>query len=182
MKAWHEEGIPLPVVLEAIESCFLKGAEGRRNRVVSSLSYCRHAVKEIWSDRRDMYVGAAAEVPESDLAATLQRIAADLRTLAGAEADVVSEPLQRAANAIEAIGASSVPAAEEKLAAIEEQLFADLRAGMEEKEKSQVEAELARRLDGSREMSQEIADRTREANLRGILRTRYHLPRLSLFA
>lgn len=181
MKSWHEEGIPLPIVLEAIETCFVRSAEGKRSRVVSSLSYCRHAVKEMWADRRDMYVGGAAEVPESGIAETLQRMANDLRLLAEGEEAGVGDPLRRAAADIDSIGASSVPAAEEKLAAIEEKLFGDLREAMPQMERENVEAELARRL-GAVSIPDAIADRTREANLRGILRSRYRLPRLSLFA
>ena len=182
MKAWHEEGIPLPIVLEAIESCFVKASEGRRNRVVSSLAYCRHAVKEIWSDRRDMYVGGSESVPESDVSSGLQRIAVELRELASSAESRLAGALERAADAIEAMGNVSTPSAEERLTAIEESMFEEIRSGLDDSERAEIDAELDRRLTGSREISPDVAERTREANLRGILRSRYRLPRLSLFA
>jgi hypothetical protein len=39
MKSWHDDGIPLAIVLEAIDSCFEKRRETGRKRVISSLSY-----------------------------------------------------------------------------------------------------------------------------------------------
>ncbi len=46
LKSWHEENIPLAVVLEAIDACFDSREKSERKGVVSSLSYCRHAVIE----------------------------------------------------------------------------------------------------------------------------------------
>src|SRR5436853_5501972 len=62
MKTWAEGGIPLPVVIEAIDTVFEKAAE--RKKIVNSLSYCRHAVKELWSERKELQVGASGTVPE----------------------------------------------------------------------------------------------------------------------
>ena len=44
MQKWRAEGIPLPVVIEAIDSVFEKNETSGRRKVISSLSYCRHAV------------------------------------------------------------------------------------------------------------------------------------------
>src|ERR671935_1782558 len=55
MRKWHDEGIPLPVVIEAIDSVFEKNETSGRRKVISSLSYCRHAVKEMWNERRELY-------------------------------------------------------------------------------------------------------------------------------
>src|SRR5437764_938195 len=49
MKEWHEAGVPLPVVIEAIDTVFEKAAE--RKKVVNSIHYCKHAVKELWDER-----------------------------------------------------------------------------------------------------------------------------------
>src|SRR4029077_4734286 len=48
MKKWHDDGGPLPVVIEAIDSVFEKNETSGRRKVISSLTYCRHAVKELW--------------------------------------------------------------------------------------------------------------------------------------
>jgi hypothetical protein len=45
MKKWHEDGIPLPVVIEALDSVFEK--QEAKGKKVNSLSYCKHAVKEL---------------------------------------------------------------------------------------------------------------------------------------
>src|SRR4051794_37086765 len=62
MKKWADDAIPLPVVIEAIDSVFEKAAE--RQKRVNSLSYCRHAVTELWKERRELQVGANEAVPE----------------------------------------------------------------------------------------------------------------------
>src|SRR5437763_2929596 len=43
MKRWHDDGIPLPIVIEAIDTVFQKNEESGRRKTISGLSYCRHA-------------------------------------------------------------------------------------------------------------------------------------------
>src|SRR5258707_7683347 len=78
MKKWREEGVPLPVVIEAIDSVFEKNETSGRRKVISSLSYCRHAVKEIWDERRELYAGAHDVLPEADPLALLESLASQL--------------------------------------------------------------------------------------------------------
>jgi len=71
MKSWHDEGVPLPVVIEAIDSVFEKNETSGRQKKINSLSYCRHAVKELWDERRELTVSthvadAAIEVVVTD--------------------------------------------------------------------------------------------------------------------
>src|SRR5438552_9480676 len=75
MKKWHDEGVPLPVVIEAIDSVFEKNETSGRRKAISSLSYCRHAVKELWDERRNLYVGGSEQPPESAPAAVLEDLA-----------------------------------------------------------------------------------------------------------
>src|SRR6266446_212403 len=65
MRKWRDEEIPLPVVIEAIDGVFEKNETSGRRKVISSLSYCRHAVKELWDARRDLYVGGSEVTPEA---------------------------------------------------------------------------------------------------------------------
>src|SRR5436305_8324553 len=74
MKEWHEAGVPLPVVIEAIDSVFEKAAE--RNKIVNSIHYCRHAVKELWNERRDLTVGEESSTPEESPDRMLDALAA----------------------------------------------------------------------------------------------------------
>src|SRR5215813_11999711 len=64
MKKWHGEGVPLPVVIEAIDSVFEKNETSGRKKVISSLSYCKHAVKELWDERKELSVGEEGTTPE----------------------------------------------------------------------------------------------------------------------
>jgi hypothetical protein len=82
MKSWNDEGVPLPVVIEAIDSVFDKNAAKGSKKVINSLSYCRHAVKELWQERRELQVGAQDSVPEEDAAARLDALAADVERVA----------------------------------------------------------------------------------------------------
>src|ERR1041385_6014201 len=64
MRKWAEDGIPLPVVIEAIDGVFEKNETSGRRKIISSLSYSRHAVKELGDERRDLYVGGSDVPPE----------------------------------------------------------------------------------------------------------------------
>src|SRR5213595_2548636 len=80
MKKWHGDGVPLPVILEAIDSVFEKNDSSGRHKVISSLSYCRHAVKELWEDRKNLYVGEGETTPETAVAESLASLASQLET------------------------------------------------------------------------------------------------------
>src|SRR5262245_55581077 len=82
MKKWHDEGVPLPVVIEAIDTVFEKNETSGRRKVISSLSYCRHAVKEMWDDRKDLYIGQGEATPEAAPAEILETLAQQLETSA----------------------------------------------------------------------------------------------------
>src|SRR5689334_21043736 len=83
MKSWKDDGIPLPIVIEAIDRCFDKSAEAGRRRTISSLAYCRHAVKDLWNERKDLFVGGAEVVPEESMESLLNALCGSLRTAAG---------------------------------------------------------------------------------------------------
>src|SRR5512132_691174 len=78
MKKWYEEGVPLAVVIEAIDSVFEKNETSGRRKVISSLSYCRHAVKELWKDRQDLYAGSGEGTPEENVPGLLEALAAEV--------------------------------------------------------------------------------------------------------
>src|SRR5437762_12916287 len=81
MKKWHDEGVPLPVVIEAIDTVFEKNEASGRKKVISSLSYCRHAVKEIWEERRELAVGDGSITPEEAPDAALELLADELNAI-----------------------------------------------------------------------------------------------------
>ena len=65
IKKWLADGIPLPIVFEAIDAVFEKNETSGRKKAIFGLTYCRHAVKELWKDRQNLYVGSGEVTPEA---------------------------------------------------------------------------------------------------------------------
>lgn len=161
MKKWRDEGVPLPIVIEAIDSVFEKNEASGRKKVISSLSYCRHAVKELWHERKNLFAGGEEQTPETAPAVLLDQLAAQLQ-----------EPFAARVRAL--VSEKSVPRIEEKLIALESEMFATLAS--EELRREATEA-----LGDTSSLDAKTRARTEEANLRRIIRERYGLPRLTLF-
>lgn len=167
MKKWREDGVPLPVVIEAIDSVFEKNETSGRRKVINSLSYCRHAVKEIWNERRELYAGAHDVLPESDPLALLETLAAQL-----------PPPFDERVRAL--ASEKSVPAIEARLLEVEGELLDSLIATRPD-EVAGIRAHVESALAGSAIKDEATRTRTIEANLRRLVRERFGLPRLSLF-
>jgi len=160
MRTWAEENIPLPVVIEAIDSVFEKNETSGRRKIISSLSYCRHAVKELWDARRDLYVGGSDVTPEVSPETRLESLAERLREpFASRVRDLARE--------------RSVPRIEQALMDIEREMIDALVT-------DDIRNELAATLDTTK-LDARIRARTEEANLRRLVRERFGLPRLTLF-
>jgi hypothetical protein len=170
MKSWHDEGVPLPVVIEAIDSVFEKNETSGRQKKINSLSYCRHAVKELWKERKEMLVGAAGETPEAAPGPLLDALAVQLEAVPAVAAFA---PRVR-----ELAAEKSVPRIEEKLMELEREL---LDAVIAAEDVAAIRAEIAASLAGAK-LDEKTRARTEEANLRRLVRERFGLPRLTLFA
>jgi hypothetical protein len=158
MQSWGAEGIPLPIVLEAIDSVFEKN---KGEKTINGLHYLRHAVKELWKERKQLQVGADGQSPEENPAPLLEALAARLE---GVDSEIAAR--------VRAL-TGSVPAIEEQLIELERELVARLID-------AEVRAEVAR-LIGSTPMDEKIRARTEEAMLRRVVRERFGFPRLTLF-
>jgi hypothetical protein len=169
MKSWHADGVPLPVVIEAIDSVFEKNETSGRRKVISSLSYCRHAVKELWNERKEMLVGGSEASPEAAPGPLLESLAAQLETVA------VAAPFAERLRAL--ASEKSVPRIEEKLIELEGEMLDAIIAGTPEVA-AEIRSEIAASLQG---LDEKTRVRTEEANLRRRLRERFGLPRLTLF-
>lgn len=169
MKGWADEGIPLSVVIEAIDSVFDKNEARGSKRVVSSLSYCRHAVKEIWSERRELHVGGEDSSPEENGGVRLEQLASALESADDASVRAFGQRV-RALSA-----EKSVPRIEEALIALEEELIDAVLKGSG----SDLREEAAK-IDLSG-LDPKVRERTIEANLRRLARDRFSIPRLTLF-
>ena len=167
MRKWREEGVPLPVVIEAIDTVFEKNETSGRRKVISSLSYCRHAVKELWDERRDMYVGGSDVTPESSPETRLELLA-----------QRIEEPF--ASRVRELAKERSVPRIEERLMEIERDLIIALIASAPD-EVAGLRRDVATSLGDTSKLDPKIRARTEEANLRRLIREKFGLPRLTLF-
>lgn len=167
MQRWHHEGIPLPIVIEAIDSVFDKNQNSGRNKVISSLSYCRHAVKELWDERKDLFVGSAESTPESDPQSRLDELA-----------QRIPEPFS--SHVRELRSERSVPRIEQRLMEIERAMIDALIASHPDETKT-MEREIRGALGDTSKLDPKVRARTEEANLRRRIRERFELPRLTLF-
>jgi len=168
MKKWHGDGVPLPVVLEAIDSVFEKNETSGRRKTISSLSYCRHAVKELWEDRKNLYVGEAGTTPETAIAESLAALGTQL------EATELGAPFAPRVRAL----TGSVPRVEEQLLELERALIDSAMASADVEAMRQ---EIAASLGDTSRLDEKTVARTVEANLRRVVRERFGLPRLTLF-
>lgn len=175
MKEWRDSGIPLPVVIEAIDSVFEKNEASGRRRVISSLSYCRHAIKEIWHERRELVVGEASTTPESAPVEALELLAAELELVPESIAASFVPRLRELARE------RSVPRIEEQLIVVERELIDALLASLSPEVRDEVARSVASTLGDISKLDEKTRARTEEANLRRIVRERFALPRLTLF-
>jgi len=167
MKKWRQEGIPLPVVIEAIDSVFEKNETSGRRKVISSLSYCRHAVKELWDERRNLFVGGENQ-PEISPEAVLDALAVRL------EASSVAAPFAGRVRAL--AKEKSVPKIEEGLIELEHEMLESIAANVDD-----LRREISASLGNTSKLDEKTRARTEEANLRRFIRQRFDLPRLTLF-
>lgn len=158
MQSWAADGIPLPIVLEAIDSVFEKN-DGKKT--INGLHYLRHAVKDLWKERRNLQVGAHEDSPEADPGPLLSALA-----------DAVSAVDPEIAALVRAL-TGSVPAIEEKLIELESLLVSRLVT-------DEIRADVARAI-AAIPMDAKNRARTEEALLRRFVREKHGLPRLSLF-
>lgn len=177
MKKWREEGIPLAIVIEAIDTVFEKNESSGRNKVISSLSYCRHAVKELWQERKELHVGEAGETPETVPDQALDSLADGLLSSA-APAEIVS---RIAARVRELASERSVPRIEERLIEIEREMIDRILDSLPPDERSAIRDRVGKVVGEAAKLDEKTRARTEEANLRRLVRERFDLPRLTLF-
>ena len=164
MQKWAADGVPLPVVIEAIDSVFAKAAE--RDKIVNGLSYCKHAVKELWAERRQLQVGSEENVPEAAPEALLETLAS---ALAASSLPLIRDAAPRVR---ELAKEQSVPRIEERLIELEDELVSALLT-------EDLRAEAARAVVAS--VDEKTRARSEDAYRRRLVRERYDLPRLTLF-
>lgn len=160
MKEWAETGVPLAVVIEAIDFVFDKrDAEGKK---VNGLGYCKHAVKELWKERKELQIGAEDGAPEENVEPLLEALALRLAAMPSFATRVRELARER-----------SVPRVEEQLMELEQELIDSLLPQADELR------EEARALTTGAD--EKTRARTEQAHLRRLVREKFGLPRLTLF-
>ena len=176
MKKWREEEIPLPVVLEAIDQVFEKNEASGRRKVISSLSYCRHAVKEMWEERRELYVGGEESSPEEQAGPMLEALALSLE-----QTEIPRDVAAGIAASVRALATEkTVPRIEEQLIEIEHAMITRILDALPA-QAEEIRREVARAVGDPKKIDEKTRARTEEANLRRVVRDRFGLPRLTLF-
>ena len=172
MKKWYEDGVPLSIVIEAIDAVFEKNETSGRKKVISSLSYCRHSIKELWNERQNLYVGAGDVAPEAGPEALLAALADQL------EHSPIAAPFAARVRAL--ASEKSVPKIEERLIDLERELV-DAFISAEPIATAAIRAEITAALGDTSKLDEKTRARTEEANLRRLVREKFGLPRLTLF-
>jgi hypothetical protein len=172
MKKWYDDGVPLPIVIEAIDKVFERNEASGRKKVISSLSYCRHSIKELWQDRQNLYVGEGGVTPEAGPEALLGALASQLET------SEVAAPFAARVRAL--ASEKSVPKIEERLIDLERELV-DAFIAADPSAIEAIRAEIVVALGDTSKLDAKTRTRTEEANLRRLVREKFGLPRLTLF-
>lgn len=162
MKKWSEDGVPLPVVLEAIDSVFDK--QEAKGKKVNSLAYCKHAVKEMWDERKELQVGAEGLSPEESPQARLDALATVLESTPAAD---------YAPRVRELAKEQTLPRIEDALMELETLLIEELLLRAPQL-REQATALAAGADDKSRA-------RSMDAHLRRLVREEFAIPRLTIF-
>ncbi|MEE4270547.1 MAG: hypothetical protein V2I67_02660 [Thermoanaerobaculales bacterium] len=145
LRSWWRDGVPMAAVAAGLNEVFAKNRERDDPDPITSLSYCRHAVKRHAKRHAEMKVGAAdapggADVPEIDLLPLIDRLnaAADvLETTRPAVARVV----RGIAGQVELAGKDLPPGAvDEHLFALESTMLAECLAALTDDERRTIEA------------------------------------------
>lgn len=177
MKEWHDSGVPLAIVIEAIDQVFDKNEASGRPKTISSLSYCKHAVKDLWNERKELFIGGHDVTPESGAEVMLEALAGDVAA-AAAPPEIATEFATR----VRALAReNSVPAIEEALIELERELIERVVASLPSGDRAALQDEITRSLGDTSKLNEKTRARTAEANLRRIVRDRFALPRLTLF-
>jgi len=162
MKEWQAAGIPLSVVIEAIDTVFDRF--DATTRKVNGLSFCKYAVKELWQERKELQIGAENASPEENVEPLLDALASRLE----------SSPASSFAPRIRELARErSVPRVEEQLMELEQELIDSLLPLAEE-----LRSEARALTSGADEKTRA---RTEQAHLRRLVREKFNLPRLTLF-
>jgi hypothetical protein len=205
IEGWKERGVPLHVVVRAIEHAFDSHAAKKQKRTVKTLLYCQEEVEAQYAEWLASRVGGREEPEEEKRtaddakspfprAAVLAHLARSLETLnqlskERRDEDELTEAFSRAVTLLSEIKDDYASAAqpdarklEESLTGIERLLDEAMRRVISESELQSANAEIDLQIKPyKRHMDKAAFEQTRENLLRKRLRDHFGVPRLSLF-
>ena len=173
-RKWRQEGIPLTLVLQALEDVFAARTARGATSKVQGLRYCQSAVESLWAEQRELRASGDRRRPKTiDVPARLAQIAAQLETNKRVPTDLAPRVL-----ALQG-GPEEVEAALARLDAAMIETAADSLAATERQALERTVEESLTRLQGRIEPAETTV--TRERLRHEGLRRRLDLPILSLF-
>jgi hypothetical protein len=204
IESWKERGVPLHVVLRAIEHAFDSYESKKHKRTVKTLLYCQEEVEAQYAEWLESRVGShddngAAEADDrkssfskDTVVAHLDRSLRELERHAAERAaseDELSEALSRAARLLTDIRDEYANAArpdtrklEESLSGIDRMLDEAIRNSTPLSQMAELESEVDAQVKPyKRHMEKEVFAQTRENLLKKRLREHFGVARLSLF-
>ena len=203
IESWKERGVPLHVVLRAIEHAFDSYESKKHKRTVKTLLYCQEEVEAQYAEWLESRVGSHDDETAEDaddrkspfardlVLAHLDRSQRELNDLAIARTNEVelAEALKRAANLLTDIRDEYANAAqpdtrklEESLSGIDRMLDEGIRNSTPLSDRTDLESEVDAQVKPyKRHMDKEVFAQTRENLLKKRLREQFGVPRLSLF-
>jgi molybdopterin-guanine dinucleotide biosynthesis protein len=207
IEGWKERGVPLHVVVRAIEHAFDSYESKKQKRTVKTLLYCQEEVEAQYAEWLQSRVGSneeqAVDGKQTDdskspfpRAAVLAHLARSLDTFSKlstarppVEGDDLSEALARGVTLLSEIKDDYASAAqpdarklEESLTGIERLLDDAIVKAISESELEKVHAEIDSQMKPyKRHMDKAAFAQTRDNLLRKRLRDHFGVPRLSLF-
>jgi len=176
-RRWFEEGIPLPLVRQALAEVFAGRAERGVSGRIQSLRYCAPAIEAAWSRERQLQAGGEREEPP-------QRI--DLPARLRALGDALPPQTPRRADwqrRILALASAEVEVVEERLAVFGAEILAAAAAELAADERREIVTAAESRLDkATRGRQPEGREEMLRRLVRQGMRRRLGLPILSLFS
>ncbi|HMP65238.1 MAG TPA: hypothetical protein PKD11_06595 [Pyrinomonadaceae bacterium] len=191
IEGWRERGIPLHVVLRAIESVFDNFDKNPRPRTIKSLVFCREEVEAQYSEWLAARVGAGsaetASVSETMISreAALEHIISVCRALREVRAPELIEDIERSVARLEQLGEgiSDDPGATDRSMLdierfLDEALMLKGESGMRKRIVGEVAAQLK---EYRKTMDKESFAQTERLMTLKRLREEYGIPRIGLF-
>lgn len=193
-RRWHQEGVPLDLVLRTLDEYFERRRERAEQSVgeevpkVWGLRQVRPAVDAAWKRLRALTAPGDRQAPEAvetiDVPARVANLKAALDAALATALGEDPSARQRVTARLDVLAGESDPRrVEEGLGAVEDEALDALLGALGAEARADLEAQLDRALAPLAErMTRDEAEATRERLLRQKVRRRAGMPTLSLFA